>query len=83
MVTTDDIKDIMSKIEVIKENIKNIDTKEDLYSQGIDSLDMMNVFLLIEEKYGIKIPDEDIAKLNTIEKITSYLNEKVKWKKES
>ena len=78
MVTTDDIKDIMSKIEVIKENIKNIDTKEDLYSQGIDSLDMMNVFLLIEEKYGIKIPDEDIAKLNTIEKITSYLNEKVK-----
>lgn len=40
---------------------------------GIDSLEMMNVFLGIEEKFGIQIHDEDIADLNTIENIVSYL----------
>lgn len=40
---------------------------------GIDSLEMMNVFLGIEEKFGIQISDEDIADLNTITNIVSYL----------
>ena len=40
---------------------------------GIDSLEMMDVLLRIEEKYSIKIPDEDIDALNTIDSIVSYL----------
>jgi acyl carrier protein len=45
-----------------------------LRDAGIDSLDMMNVFLAIEEKFAIRIPDEDINKLDTIDNIVLYLN---------
>jgi acyl carrier protein len=44
-----------------------------LRDAGIDSLDMMNVFLAIEENFGIKIPDDDINKLDTVDNIVRYL----------
>lgn len=44
-----------------------------LSKAGIDSLEMMNVFLAIEEKFGIKIPDEDIDALDTVDGIIAYL----------
>lgn len=44
-----------------------------LTEAGIDSLEMMNVFLAIEEKFGIKIPDEDLDALSTIDGIVAYL----------
>lgn len=40
---------------------------------GIDSLEMMSVFLGIEEKYGIHIPDQDLDQLDTIDNIIQYL----------
>lgn len=40
---------------------------------GIDSLEMMSVFLGIEEKYGIHIPDQDLDRLDTIDNIIDYL----------
>lgn len=45
-----------------------------LSKSGIDSLEMMNVFLAIEEKFGIKIPDEDIDALDTVDEIIAYLH---------
>jgi acyl carrier protein len=44
-----------------------------LTEAGIDSLEMMNVFLAIEEKFGVKIPDEDLDALSTIDGIVAYL----------
>lgn len=41
---------------------------------GIDSLEMMSVFLGIEEKYGIHIPDEELDQLDTIDNIVRYLD---------
>lgn len=45
-----------------------------LVKAGIDSLEMMNILLAIEEQYDIKIPDEDIDALDTIDHIVAYLN---------
>ena len=45
-----------------------------LSDQGIDSLEFFNVLLLISEKYGIDIPDEDSDHLHTINQIIEYLN---------
>jgi acyl carrier protein len=45
-----------------------------LAKTGIDSLEMMNVFLAIEEKFGIKIPDDDIDALDTVDDIIAYLH---------
>lgn len=41
---------------------------------GIDSLDVFSIFLAVEETYGIKIPDEDLDEINSIETIVEYLN---------
>jgi len=51
------------------------DIKEDtlLHDAGIDSLDMMNVFLAIEEKFDIKISDDDIKNLDTVNNIVRYM----------
>lgn len=42
---------------------------------GVQSLDKFNVFLLIEEKFGVTVPDEDFDKLDSIESIAAYINE--------
>lgn len=47
-----------------------------LLNKTIDSLEMMNVFLAVEEKYGIKISDEDTEALATIGDIIAYLQQK-------
>jgi acyl carrier protein len=44
-----------------------------LSKAGIDSLEMMNVFLAIEENFNIKLSDEDTEKLNTLDDIIAYL----------
>ncbi len=45
-----------------------------LAEQGIDSLDMINIFFKLEENFKIKIPEEDIEKLKTIDDIVEYVN---------
>jgi len=39
------------------------------------SLDMANVLLQIEEKFNIKIPDEDVEQLDSINSIVAYIQE--------
>jgi acyl carrier protein len=41
---------------------------------GIDSLDMYNILMQIEEKYQTKIPDGDIEKLSSVDAVVKYLN---------
>lgn len=71
-VTQENIFTIIENVGVSADTSK-IKTDVTFKQAGIDSLEMMNVFLGIEEKFGIQIPDEDIAGLNTIENIVSYL----------
>ena len=48
-----------------------------LTDQGVDSLGMFNVILVLQEKYEIEIPDPDIDRLNTIDELIAYLNMRV------
>lgn len=48
-----------------------------LSAQGIDSLDKMNIFVLLEEKYDLTIPDEDFDTLNTVNDICAYITQKL------
>lgn len=36
----------------------------DLYEHGLDSMAIMQLLLLIEEKYGVLLPDADLTKDN-------------------
>lgn len=38
-----------------------------------DSLDLVELHMALEEKLGIKIPDEQLAKLDTIQDVLNYL----------
>jgi acyl carrier protein len=47
-----------------------------LTEQGIDSLGMFNVLLVLSERYGITVPDQDAEKLQTIAQIAAYFNDR-------
>jgi acyl carrier protein len=60
----------------VSADISGIKGDASLRQAGIDSLDMMNVLLAIEEKFAIKIPDDDIDALDSVENIVSYLRKR-------
>jgi acyl carrier protein len=49
------------------------DYDKSLKDTGVDSLDMSGILLELEEKYRIKIPDEDIEQLKTVNIIVDYI----------
>ncbi len=67
----------MKEIDMLRDKVDSLDPNKDLATQGIDSLDMLSVFLLLQEKFNIEIPDEDIPKLNTLNAIVEYVNKKM------
>ena len=44
---------------------------------GADSLDTVELIMALEEKFGLKIPDEDAEKLVTVGKALDYIKEKL------
>lgn len=48
-----------------------------LEDQGIDSLGVFSIILLLQEKYDIEIPDSDIDQLNSVTIIVDYLNRRL------
>lgn len=74
--TIENVKEVIAEAEVL---VDVSDMKNDipLTEQGIDSLDVVNVYLLLEEKFDVKIPDEDLNKLQTIDNIIEYINIKL------
>lgn len=48
-----------------------------LTEQGIDSLGMFNVLLVLSERHGITVPDKDAEKLQTIAQIAAYFNDRL------
>ncbi len=51
---------------------ENSKIKEEL---GADSLDILQLLMTIEEKYGIIIPDESLAEFKTVGDIAKYLDD--------
>ena len=66
--------------EMIAENL-NIDIntiteeasfKEDL---GVDSLDLFELVMALEEEFGVEIPTEDLETLTTVGAVAKYVKE--------
>ena len=55
-------------------DLSKIDDSTSLTEAGVDSLDMANVLLGLEERYGIKISDDDAVQLDSVNAIVNYLN---------
>jgi len=74
-VTTEEIRSIIEEAETMVE-MDTLANNVPLSEQDVDSLDMANILLLIEEKYEIKIPDEDISQIQSIDAIVTYISAK-------
>ena len=74
--TVENVKEVIEQAEVLG-SVSELKNDIKLSEQGIDSLDIVNVYLLLEERFGIKIPDEDLDKVTTIDGIVEYINHKL------
>ncbi|WP_257936393.1 acyl carrier protein [Campylobacter lari] len=72
-IETKDILKILKEVGVLVD-INTLEINKPLKDQGIDSLDMANLFLNLQEKYNIEISMEDAEKLTSIENIAHYIN---------
>lgn len=72
-ITSKEILDIIEKAGVTA-NVAEIKSDQTFKQAGIDSLELMNVFLAIEQTFEIKIEDEDIDALTSVDAVVSYLN---------
>ena len=43
---------------------------------GADSLDLVELIMVMEEKFGQEIPDDDAAKLQTVQDAIAYIKER-------
>ena len=74
--TIENVKEVIVEAEVLAD-VAEMKSDIALSEQGIDSLDVVNVYLLLEEKFGVQIPDEDLEHVRTIDAIVEYINSKL------
>ena len=57
----------------IDEDLVKPDTA--LSDLGVDSLDLAELVMTLEDEYDIHIEDEDMEKISTIEDVLNYIND--------
>jgi len=67
---------LIDDLEIDEEKIAaDAQLKEDL---GIDSLDFVDIVVIVERKFGFKIKPEEMANVKTLSQFVDYIEEKVK-----
>lgn len=76
--TREDIGEKVKKIilEHISKDVEKFNSSSKLSEHGADSLDAVEIIMAAEEEFGIEIPDEDAQKMETMEQIVEYINNK-------
>lgn len=80
------MKDEQLEVKVIAMIAKKLGKKENEVSLSsrlvedlnADSLDIVELLMLLEDEYGIVIADEDAVKLNTIGDVVNYISSQTK-----
>jgi len=66
---------LIEDLEIEEENIKpEALLKDDL---GIDSLDFVDIVVIVEKKFGFKINPEEMAGVKTLKDFCDYIESKV------
>ena len=66
---------LVEDLEIDEEKIKpEARLKEDI---GIDSLDFVDIVVIVEKKFGFKIKTEDMAKVKTFSDFCDYIEKKI------
>jgi len=79
MALIDDVKNIIiEQLHVTPEKVT--DTASFVEDLGADSLDIVELVMAFEEKFGVQIPDEDSAKIAKVSDAVTYLEAKIAQK---
>ena len=74
VVTTEQqIRDILSE-DCALDEVQGIEHLEN--DRGLDSLDMTELYMKLEDAFGISIPEDDWDDLKTLQEITAYVEKK-------
>lgn len=69
---------VAEQLNVEEEEVRpETDFRKDL---GADSLDLFELVSALEKEYDVEIPSEELEKLNTVQAVVDYLEEKGSWK---
>jgi acyl carrier protein len=77
--TTVTNEDILKELADIVEEVAGVDAADVTADKAfvddldIDSLSMVEIAVQAEDKFGVKIPDEDLAKLRTVGDAVNYI----------
>ena len=72
----------MSTEEIIKESFsevvkgKNFDKNTEISSLGIDSLDVVDLIMDLEEELGIEFSDEELMSIHTMKDVCDLIDKK-------
>lgn len=71
--------DVLSAIQKARTaaDVTKLRDEVKLSDQGLDSLDIFNLLLVLSERYHIEIPDADVERLETINSIIEYLDNRL------
>ncbi len=71
------IRNVIVEIKDIPEEKIKLESsfEEDLEA---DSLDIVEMLMLLEEKYDIQIPEEDAETMKTVKNVVDYIEAKIK-----
>ena len=75
-VTNADIVSLVEQARVLRD-IKLLRNDVRFSEQGIDSLGIFNILLLVGEHYKLEIPDRDVPDVQTVDEIVGYLNRRL------
>jgi acyl carrier protein len=69
---------LIEDLEIDEEKITNdAKLKEDM---GIDSLDFVDIVVIVEKKFGFKIRPEEMSNVTTLKEFCDYIEKKVNAK---
>ena len=73
-----DIKKVVSDILAKRIDISNLKEEDSLTQIGLDSLDLVEVMLEIEDALGVEFDSDEIGNLTTLKSVLDLINTKIK-----
>ena len=73
-----DVRKTVSDILAKRIDISTLKEEDSLKEIGLDSLDLVEVMLEIEEELGIEFDSDEIAGLTTLKSVLDLINSKIK-----
>ena len=71
--TEDEVRQLIVEIASVPD-IAALIPDQPLTEQGLDSLDLASLLLLVEERYGVVVPDSSVSECSTINGLLKFAN---------